>query len=250
MEVHHHPHVESLPAGQAGKRFKEYFLEFIMIFLAVTLGFIAENIREHFNDKANVKILIRSLVEDLQTDTTSLDWIKEFRVNKRQPLLDSFYHLLNVAPQNADKKKYYSWLWGIQEFYEFRQSDETINQLKNAGYLRYFSDEELLKRISEYEFFVQDFKNDEDKEYHLHYDKLIELIRQNSDNNSMYRFYVENNLPDGTGIEPFSPEVLQSVRSLMIELMWYNNTQMPMQIERIKSKAVSFIEYLHHKYNQ
>lgn len=39
MKVHHHPNIESLPAGQAGKRFKEYFFEFIMIFLAVTLGF-------------------------------------------------------------------------------------------------------------------------------------------------------------------------------------------------------------------
>ena len=51
MEVHHHPHVENLPAGQAGKKFKEYFLEFLMVFLAVTLGFFAEGLREHIADK-------------------------------------------------------------------------------------------------------------------------------------------------------------------------------------------------------
>jgi len=51
MKVHHHPNIESLPAGQAGKRFKEYFFEFIMIFLAVTLGFVAENIKESFVNK-------------------------------------------------------------------------------------------------------------------------------------------------------------------------------------------------------
>lgn len=39
MEVHHHPHVENLSAGQAGKGIKEYFFEFIMIFLAVINGF-------------------------------------------------------------------------------------------------------------------------------------------------------------------------------------------------------------------
>ncbi len=39
MEVHHHPHVENLSAGQAGKGIKEYFFEFIMIFLAVIHGF-------------------------------------------------------------------------------------------------------------------------------------------------------------------------------------------------------------------
>lgn len=43
MEVHHHPHLphgENLPAGQAGKKFKEYFLKFSMIFLAVTLAIL------------------------------------------------------------------------------------------------------------------------------------------------------------------------------------------------------------------
>ncbi len=35
----HYPHIENLSSGQAGKKFKEYFLEFLMIFLAVIHGF-------------------------------------------------------------------------------------------------------------------------------------------------------------------------------------------------------------------
>ncbi|MCZ2460995.1 MAG: hypothetical protein LC128_15350 [Chitinophagales bacterium] len=45
MKVHHHPNIESLPAGQAGERDSKNIFEFIMIFLAVTLGFVAENIK-------------------------------------------------------------------------------------------------------------------------------------------------------------------------------------------------------------
>jgi hypothetical protein len=55
MEVHHHPKVENLPAGKAGKKFKEYFLEFIMIFLAVTMGFFAETIRENIAAPGNLQ---------------------------------------------------------------------------------------------------------------------------------------------------------------------------------------------------
>jgi hypothetical protein len=72
MEVHHHPHSENLPAGQAGKRFKEYFLEFIMIFLAVTMGFFAETIRENVTEHRRAKEFAESMVQDLREDTAQL----------------------------------------------------------------------------------------------------------------------------------------------------------------------------------
>ncbi len=242
MEVHHHPNVEK-------KNFKEYFLEFLMIFLAVTLGFFAENIREHYEESSRATTLISSLIVDLQKDTASINWLEDFRMNERKQRLDSFYQLLNNVPETVDKKKYYQLLQNVQEFYEFRQSDGTINQLKNAGYLRYFSDDELLKQISEYEFLIQDFKNDESMEFHLHYDKMVELIKQNSDNDDMYRFYVQGIVSEGTGIKPFKPDTLQSLKALLIEVTWYNNSQMQMQNERIKNKAIAFLEYLHKKYH-
>jgi len=242
MDVHHHPDLH-----HKKKNFKEYFLEFLMIFLAVTLGFFAENIREHSDENSRARGLIASLLVDLQKDTATINWLSEFRSTQRKLRLDSFYQFLNVSPGKVDRKRYYQFLREMQEFYTFSQSNGTINQLKNAGYLRYFSDEELLKRISEYEFFVQDFKNDETMEFHLHYDRLVELIKGNSDNESMYQFYVKKVVPEGSGIKPFSPEVLQTMKALMIEVMWYNNSQMPMQNERVKNKSIAFMEYLHTK---
>jgi len=73
MEVHHHPHVENLSAGKAGKRFKEYFLEFLMIFLAVTMGFFAENIRENYVEHKSAREYASLLIEDLATDTVELN---------------------------------------------------------------------------------------------------------------------------------------------------------------------------------
>ena len=38
MEVHHHLHTSSLPAGRAGKKWTHYFWEFLMLFFAVNIA--------------------------------------------------------------------------------------------------------------------------------------------------------------------------------------------------------------------
>jgi hypothetical protein len=244
MEVHKHPHHVTHK-----KKWGEYLLEFLMLFLAVTLGFFAENIREHAVEKKRARGLISSLISDLQKDTASINWLQDFRITKRKPYLDSFYRLLNMPPAKVVKKTYYNSLRNVQEFYTFSPSTGTINQLKNAGYLRYFSDNDLLKHISDYEFTLQDFKNDETLEFRLQYDKLIELIKQNSDNEDMYQFYVAGISPEGSGIRTFDPVIFQSLKAFMIEVTWYNSPQMQKQNERVKSKAVDFMNYLHSKYH-
>jgi len=243
MEVHHHGHVHEK------KKWKEYLFQFLMLFLAVSAGFFVENMREHYIENKRAKGLISSLISDLQKDTASINWLQDFRINKRKSYLDSFYRLLNMPPDKVVKKTYYNTLRNVQEFYTFSPSTGTINQLKNAGYLRYFSDNELLKHISDYEFTLQDFKNDETMEFHLQYDKLIQLIKQHSDNEDMYKFYVAGIPPEGSSIRTFDPVIFQSLKAFMIEVMWYNSPQMQKQNERVKSNAVDFMNYLHSKYD-
>src|SRR5262245_46917424 len=105
MEVHHHPHVESMSAGHTGKRFKEYFLEFIMIFLAVSLGFFAENFRETIGNREKEKHFMRSLIADLQVDTAEL--VRNISYNGLEgDMLDSALtipveNLENIATQDT-----------------------------------------------------------------------------------------------------------------------------------------------------
>lgn len=215
-----------------------------MLFLAVTLGFLVENKREHYIEDQRAGHLVGSLIKDLQKDTTLLAWLDDFRLRKRQTRLDSFYVLLGSPPEKIDKKVFYPLFYSICEWYPFIQSSGTMNQLKNAGYLRYFSDNRLLEYISDYEFLVQDFKNDEGIEFHLHYDKLVQLIKQNADNADMYKFYMTDSLPSGFGITPFRQEILTSIKAYVLEQMWYNKIQMPKQNSRVRSKAIEFINYL------
>ena len=237
MEVHHHSH-------SSRKKWTHYFWEFLMLFLAVFCGFLAENQREHYIEHKRAKALISSLIRDLQKDTSLINWLTDFRLQKRKPRLDRFYSLLNISTNKVNKKEFYPLFYDICEWYPFSQSTGTINQLKNAGYLRYFSDDKLLNYISDYEFLIQDFKNDEYMEFHLHYDKLVATVKQNADNEDLYKFYITDSLPDRTGIKPFLPEILHSVKAYTIEQMWYNNTQMIKQNDRIKNKAMEFLNYL------
>ena len=248
MEVHHHTHPDSHRA-HGKKNWKSYFWEFLMLFLAITLGFFVENQREHYIENQRAKGLVTSFITDLKKDTSLLNWLNDFRNHKRRVRLDSFYLLLKTPAEKMDKSIYYPLMHKIAEHYSFSQSTGTIDQLKNAGYLRYFSDTRLLNYISEYEFWVGDLKRDQNLEFNLHYDKLMQLVKQNSDNDDMHKFYVGGEVPGGTAIIPFKPDVLIQIKAHIIELMWYNHPQMIMQNERVKSKAVEIITYLQTKYH-
>jgi len=237
MEVHAHTHTPR-------KKWTHYFWEFLMLFLAVTLGFFVENKREHYIEDNRADHLVGSLIKDLQKDTALLNWLDDFRLQKRKPRLDSFYGLLQMLPEKIDKKVFYPLFYSICEWYPFIQSSGTMNQLKNAGYLRYFSDNKLLEYISDYEFLIQDFKNDENIEFHLHYDKLVQLIKQNSNDADMYKFYIADSLPTGIGVTALNRELLRSIKAYTLEQMWYNKTQMTKQNHRVRSKAIEFINYL------
>ncbi len=239
MEVHHHTH-----ATHGKKNWKTYFWEFLMLFLAVTLGFIVENKREHYIEEKRADHLVSSLIEDLQKDTANLNWLDNFRLQKRKVRLDSFYTLLNMPPEKIDKKVFYPLFYRVLEWYPFIQSNGTMNQLKNAGYLRYFSDNSLLEYISEYEFLLQDFKNDENMEFHLHYDKLVQLVKQNADNDDMYKFFITDTVPTGNGIIAFDRTLLNSLKAYTIEQMWYNKLQMIKQNNNIRIKAIKFMSHL------
>ena len=242
MEVHHPHHAAHT------KKWTAYVLEFLMLFLAVFLGFVAENIREHAVEKTRAKELLKSFVVDLKKDTSELNQLQNFRKNYRRPRLDSFYTILNTPPEKVERAVFFRLLKRIGGLRIFSQSTGTLNQLKNAGYLRYFSDPQLLNHISDYEYIIQDFKADENIEMHIQYDKLMFLLKQNIDNNDAYSTYIEGRVLSGQGIKPFKPEVLENIKSVLIDVMSHNQVVMTIQNESVKAKATEILNYLRDTY--
>jgi hypothetical protein len=180
MEVHHHGHTER-------KKWTHYFWEFLMLFLAVTLGFLVENQREHYVEHNRAKDYAKSLVEDLAADTAELlDVIKEDKIllicfdsinttiqkeitNNTVP--GSFYYFCNIGVFSPTVIWY----------------NATLTQITQSGNLRYFRNNELVKKLSNY-YSNQDFisgMNDWDSRYR---DENIKL-RNRVLNNRFYSRY-------------------------------------------------------------
>jgi hypothetical protein len=132
MEVHHHPKVEK-------RKFKEYFFEFIMIFLAVTMGFFAETIRENITEHRRAKEFAESMLQDLREDTAQLkSYINyfDFAANNTDTLQQL---LANAEPADIPSGKlyWYGLVGGAHR--QFVPNDQTFQQMKSTGSLRYFS---------------------------------------------------------------------------------------------------------------
>jgi hypothetical protein len=147
MEVHAHSHTER-------KKWTHYFWEFFMLFLAVFCGFLAENQREHFVEHQREKQYIRSLIQDVKTDTSQMErWL--IRYAELHTNCDSVLISFPTSPTVSDMwfRNIFSLLRG---FPDFIYTDQTMQQLKNAGGLRLIRNKPAIDSIIAYDAAVRD----------------------------------------------------------------------------------------------
>ena len=152
MEVHHHSHT-------ARKKWAHYFWEFIMLFLAVFCGFLAENQREHMIEHKREKKYIRSLIQDIGTDSTNMNtWLHRYRsiLANCDSALSNFPANSTVSPEW--KRNMDVILFGYPDFIS---TDQTMQQLKNAGGLRLIRQSAAIDSINAYDLAVRDVQIDE-----------------------------------------------------------------------------------------
>jgi hypothetical protein len=145
MEVHKHPHHVTHK-----KKWGEYLLEFFMLFLAVFLGFLAENQREHTAEHERAKQYAISLIKDLENDTSHLQEV--IRMNKI--ILTSFDSISSIIHRGITNNKV------TGSFYFYCQiainsstvvwNDASLIQITQSGSLRYFTNPEVVNKISNY----------------------------------------------------------------------------------------------------
>jgi hypothetical protein len=155
MEVHHHPDLT-----HKRKHLREYLLEFLMIFLAVTMGFFAESLREHLAEHARAREYARSLIHDLAMDTVmvnetivyidhSMKYIDNFAAFMKGKQLQQLRNI-DIYSQTALRDGYRPYTW----------NRASLEQIKNTGSLRYFTNDSLLNRISAYDAFTRHMDED------------------------------------------------------------------------------------------
>src|SRR5688572_30837908 len=147
MEVHTHTHTPR-------KKWTHYFWEFLMLFLAVTLGFLVENQREHYIEHLRVKQYARALVNDLEKDTSMMQKVL-YRIKRNIRITDSLASYIRGKQLKAMKNIDLFILSSIDRYQPFTWSRATLDQIKNSGSLRYFSNDSIVMRISAYDAFTR-----------------------------------------------------------------------------------------------
>lgn len=138
MEVHHHTHHP--------KKWKEYFTEFFMLFAAVSLGFLAENIREGYVEKERAHELVTSFIKDVELNVVLLDSL--IKGDKKNLLkCDSTALYIIKANKDIDLEKVFEM---PATSYRYLNNNDTYDQMKSSGSLRYIKDTTLLRMMIEY----------------------------------------------------------------------------------------------------
>lgn len=190
MEVHKHPH-----HVMHKKKWNEYLLEFFMLFLAVFLGFIAENIREHYSEKKHEREFALQILEGLQQDTATLSFI--LAVNKIEK--DDYDSLLHFIPMADNEEKWtgiYRHVENIDGAPLFVSHQVSFEQVQNIGALRYFKNQNIVRDLAEYKFWIGIISYQQSMYTQFCSDKLEPfLLGHLSENKMVQRFetHLENN---------------------------------------------------------
>jgi hypothetical protein len=143
MEVHAHSH------SHGKKNWKAYFWEFLMLFLAVFSGFLAEYQLEHKIEKERAEKFLQSMLLDVRTNISNLDsLIKQDRI-----IITNHDKLVNWLLKDSATidRATFSKSMGAIWVRNFLVRNETYEQMKSSGSLRYIGNIEFLKKMMDYE---------------------------------------------------------------------------------------------------
>ena len=145
MEVHHPHHLSHK------KKWSEYILEFIMLFTAVSLGFFAENLRESYVEKERSNELVASLIKDVEKNVVFIDSLVKVDKNVIFKADSAVYYILNTKDKINLELVYGNFLNGSR----FLANNDTYDQMKSSGSLRYIKDSVFMKKLIEYSNLVK-----------------------------------------------------------------------------------------------
>jgi hypothetical protein len=117
-----------------------------MLFLAVSLGFMAENIREGHIEKERSHELVSSFIRDVELNIVLMDSL--IHSNKKSLLKsDSIALYIIKTKKDIDLNVVFEI---PSASYRYLSNNDTYDQMKSSGSLRYVKDTILLRKMIEY----------------------------------------------------------------------------------------------------
>lgn len=160
--------------AQRGK-WSAYIVEFFMLFLAVSLGFMADSFRDEISENEKEVEYIQSMIEDIEEDKASIRKVLEIN-QKRAMALDSLSNLCHTYKGTNEDKVNIN-LHFVQVLFHpefFTAADLTMQQLKNAGGMRYIKSKKAINDILRYDTKLKEIANQQ-MYYENYQNKAIDL---------------------------------------------------------------------------
>ncbi len=235
------------------KKWKDHFLQFLMIFLGVTLGFFSSNIRDKIINDGKEKHYISNLIHDLQLDTLNATSIQ----NDQIKLLAQMDSALQITPEEIKNiPQQHLFFKHFLVFYinafNFRQNDNTLIQLRNAGGYSLIRKPGVLDSIIALENFYEEVKKNDQ----FYYDNFIKV--QDFSNRLMKMPFVGTSAT-GTSVYPdlsVPIEVFTQYDKVLIEQLYnlIRNEQTQLVyykylIGLYKTRATGLMKFLQEKYD-
>ncbi|HEX5152477.1 MAG TPA: hypothetical protein VFW07_13600 [Parafilimonas sp.] len=245
MEIHA-DHLHKAPS----QGWKHYLFEFLMLFFAVTLGFFVENFREKITEHKNAAGLAASLYNDLARDTASLDRIAASRYDKMR-VMDSLFLLLQAKPQKINTREFFHLILPAFSWSNFSssQSTGTLTQLKNAGYLRYYTHTGIPSALAAYESSVSELADMEKMEQQQIVDKGFSFLNEEIDPALFNMGYSNNEIPEGSYVIPRHSDSFRSLYGNCVSIGILNRNIAQEFVKDAKQKAVDLMNELKKEYH-
>lgn len=131
------------------KKWNHYFFEFFMLFLAVLAGFYMENKREQHVEQVRLKTYLQSMLIDIESNIKALD----SAMHENSRMIARYDVLAKQLLNNEDtiNRAEFAGNMGVVWLRGFINNNETFEQMKSSGSLRYIEDFNLLTAILDYE---------------------------------------------------------------------------------------------------
>ena len=244
MEVHKHPHHVTHK-----KKWGEYLLEFLMLFLAVFLGFVAENIREQSVERNREKEFIQSFIEDLKTDTASINQNIIFRY-KKLGQLDSLVNLLSEQKIKGYENELYYLARSLVRNTRFQSNDRTITQLKNSGSLRLIRNEQAADSMISYQKLVEyiNLNQDDDRIERRNVDPILSRMFNSFIFYKMVDITGINKPTDNPPLRSYDPAIQQDLAYYLDQIKG-STLFIEARLKLLNDKAKNIITFLQKEYH-
>ena len=222
-----------------------------MLFLAVTLGFLVENKREHYIEQQRAKELAKNLLNDLRNDTSYIHEVRRLRLEKIRNV-DSLVAELNNYPASINTAKIYKNVYSLIFKIHFKRADGTVNQLKNSGYLRYFSKTAIPEKLMEYDRIVGNLQEFEIT-YSTNLDHFVYLVFQhlNADiNNASWGDPINPKpVPSGAPLYDFDKTKLNYFKNVAVSLKHLNMISVNFFVGPSEKKAIELMNVIQQEFH-